>query len=132
MVCISSMPARSAELMRKGSRMAGRLNTHWYVVYVETPREAPDRISSEAQRHLLDNFQRAQDLGAEVVRLHGRDPVDVTLEFARSHNVGHIVIGRSRRSLPARIFGFDPMHRMVEKAHGFDLLIISFEQEGRP
>ena len=75
--------------------MAGRLNTHWYVVFVETPREAPGRISSEAQRHLLDNFQRAQELGAEVVRLHGRDPVETAIEFARTHGVGHILIGRS-------------------------------------
>ncbi|HVN85739.1 MAG TPA: hypothetical protein VMW17_12930 [Candidatus Binatia bacterium] len=41
--------------------MAGRLNTDWYVVYVETPTEAPDRISAEAQRHLLDNMQKARE-----------------------------------------------------------------------
>ena len=54
--------------------MAGRLNTDWFVVYVETPGEAPDRIDSEAQRHLLDNIERARELGAEVVRLQADDP----------------------------------------------------------
>ncbi|HEY1907046.1 MAG TPA: histidine kinase, partial [Myxococcaceae bacterium] len=42
MVCMSSYPPRSAELLRRGSRVAGRLNTDWFVVYVETPEEAPD------------------------------------------------------------------------------------------
>ena len=53
MVCMSSFRRTPATLLRKGSRMAGRLTTDWFVVYVETPREAPDRIDSEAQRHLL-------------------------------------------------------------------------------
>ena len=54
--------------------MAGRLNTDWFVVYVETPGEAPDRIDAEAQRHLLANIERARELGAEVVRLQGARP----------------------------------------------------------
>jgi len=38
MVCMSSYPPHAATLLRKGSRMAGRLNTDWFLVYVETPR----------------------------------------------------------------------------------------------
>ncbi|HXZ84488.1 MAG TPA: hypothetical protein VEI82_03260, partial [Myxococcota bacterium] len=55
MVCMSSYPPHAATLLRKGSRMAGRLNNDWFVVYVETPGESPERIDSEAQRHLLAN-----------------------------------------------------------------------------
>jgi two-component system sensor histidine kinase KdpD len=128
MVCISSMPVRAAALLRRGSRMAGRLNTHWFVVYVETPEEAPDRISSEAQRHLLDNFQRAQELGAEVVRLRGEDPVAAALDFARSHGVSDIVIGRSRQPWWRRALGRSPMHRIVEEADGFDVHIVALER----
>ncbi|MBI5015695.1 MAG: universal stress protein [Deltaproteobacteria bacterium] len=133
MVCISSMPVRAAALLRRGSRMAGRLNTHWFVAYVETPEEAPDRISSEAQRHLLDNFQRAQDLGAEVVRLKGVDPVATALDFARAHGVSDIVIGRSRQPWWRRVLGRSPMHRLVEGAEGFDVHIVALDvdQEGR-
>ncbi len=73
MVCMSSFPARAAALLRRGSRMAGRLNTDWFVVYVETPREAPHLIDSEAQRFLLANVEKARELGAEVVRLKSED-----------------------------------------------------------
>src|SRR5579859_3077594 len=64
MVCMSSYPPHAATLLRKGYRMAGRLNTDWFVVYVETPREAPNLIEAEAQRHLLENIEKARELGA--------------------------------------------------------------------
>ena len=38
MVCLSSASPRGASLVRKGSRLAGRLSTDWFVVFVETPR----------------------------------------------------------------------------------------------
>ncbi|NTU60523.1 MAG: universal stress protein [Deltaproteobacteria bacterium] len=129
MVCISSMPVRGAALLRRGSRMAGRLNTHWFVVYVETPGEAGDRISAEAQRHLLDNFQRAQELGAEVVRLQAPDPVAAALDFARSHGVSDVVVGRSRQPLWRRLLGKSPMHRIVDEATEFDVHVVALEPE---
>lgn len=133
MVCMSSHPPRAAELLHRGSRLAGRLNTDWFVVYVETPEEAPTRIDAEAQRHLLENIQKARELGAEVVRLQARDPAAALLDFARSHGVGHILIGRSRRSWWRRLLGRSVMQRLVGEASGFDLHIVSFEGErGRP
>ena len=38
------------------------------------------------QRHLLDDEQRARDLGAEVVRMRSEKPVNALLEFARDHD----------------------------------------------
>ena len=84
-------------LLRCASRLAGRLNTDWYVVYVETPKENPLRIDAEAQRHLIDTEQKARELSAEVVRLNAKDPVPALLEFARAHRVDHIVIDRTNK-----------------------------------
>ena len=97
MVCTTSYSPRAAMMLRRGSRMAGRLNTHWFLVYVETPEEAPHLIDAEAQRRLADTMELARELGAEVVRLKAKDPVAAILDFARSHGVGHILIGRSRQ-----------------------------------
>jgi two-component system sensor histidine kinase KdpD len=129
MVCLSSSPPRATALMLRGSRLAGRLNTSWFVVYVETPDEAPDRIDSEAQRHLLSNVEKARELGAEVVRLQSKDPVMAILDFARSHGVGHIIVGRTRIPWWRHLFGRSVMHRLVDEAAGFDLHIVSFEDE---
>jgi two-component system sensor histidine kinase KdpD len=129
MVCLSSSPPRAAGLLRRGSRLAGRLNTDWFVVYVETPAEAPDRIDSEAQRHLLRNIEKARELGAEVVRLKGEQPVTALLDFARSHSVGHLIVGRSRAPLWQRVLGRSILQRLVDESEGLDLHIASFEDE---
>jgi two-component system, OmpR family, sensor histidine kinase KdpD len=130
MVCMSSYPPRAAELLRRGSRVAGRLNTDWFVVYVETPAEAPHRIDSEAQRHLLENIERARGLGAEVVRVRASDPVPALLDFARSHNVGLVLIGRSHQSGWRRLLGWTVDLRLVREAADLDVQVIALG-EGR-
>jgi two-component system sensor histidine kinase KdpD len=129
MVCMSSYPPHAATLLRRGSRTAGRLNTDWFVVYVETPQEAPDRIESEAQRHLLSNIELARELGAEVVRIKGTDPVHAILDFARSHGVGQIIIGRSHQPWWRQVFGRSVPLRLVKEASGLDLHIVSIAEE---
>ena len=134
MVCLSSNPPHAAALLRRGSRMAGRLNTDWYVVYVETPDEAPDRIDSEVQRHLLSNLEKARELGAEVVRLRSHDPVSALLDFCRTHNVSDVIVGRSTQPRWRRMLGRPPLWRMIDEADGLDLHIISVDDgtEARP
>ena len=127
MVCMSSFSPRAATLLRRGSRMAGRLNTDWIVAYVETPEEAPHRIDAEAQRHLLANIEKARELGAIVVRLQGKDPVAVLLHYARLHGVGHIMIGRSHRPWWQQLMGRSFFPRMIREAGDFDLHIVSLE-----
>jgi two-component system, OmpR family, sensor histidine kinase KdpD len=129
MVCMSSHPPLAAALLRRGSRMAGRLSSDWFVVYVETPGEAPERIDAEVQRHLLANLQLAKDLGAEVVRLKARSPVDTLLDFARAHGVGHIIIGRSHQPWWMQVLGRSVPLRLVREAAGFDLHIVSLGEE---
>jgi two-component system sensor histidine kinase KdpD len=129
MVCISSFSPRAATLLRRGSRMAGRLNTDWYVVYVETPGEAPHRIDAQAQRHLLANIEKAQELGAIVVRLQSTDPVAALLQYARSHGVGHIIIGRSHRPWWRQVLGRSFVARMLQETTDFDLHIVALEDD---
>jgi len=125
MVCLSAGAPAGDTLIRKGSRLAGRFSGDWFVVFVETPREAPDQIDSESQRILMGNSDLARELGAEVVRLRARDPVDAVLDFARSHRVGHLVVGRSRRSLLQQWLGRSFPMRLVREASGLDVHVVA-------
>jgi two-component system, OmpR family, sensor histidine kinase KdpD len=129
MVCVSSFSPRAQSLLRRGSRMAGRLNTDWYMAYVETPEEAPDRIDAGAQRHLLENIEKARELGAIVVRLQSNEPVQALLGYARTHGVGHIIIGRSHRPWWRQLLGRTFVAQMVKEATDVDLLIVALEDE---
>jgi two-component system sensor histidine kinase KdpD len=68
-------------------------------------------------------------MGAEVVRLKGADPVGALLDFARSHNVAYIMIGRSYRPRWQKVVKGDVVSRMVQESEGFDLYIVSTEEE---
>ncbi len=131
MVALSSNPPHALALLRRGSRMAGRLNTDWYVVYVQTRRERPDRIDSEAQRHLLGNIDKARELGAEVVRLEADDPATALLDFARSHRVSDLIVGRTEIPWWRRLVHGSVVERLVREAEGIDLHVVSFEEEPR-
>jgi two-component system sensor histidine kinase KdpD len=111
--------------------MAGRLATDWFAVYVETPGEAPDRIDAEAQRHLLDHLELARQLGAEVVRLQAAEPAAALLDFARSHQVSDLVIGRSRQPRWRRALGRSVPQRLLDEASDLDVHVVGLDVEGR-
>jgi two-component system, OmpR family, sensor histidine kinase KdpD len=130
MVCLSSDPPLSRALLRKGSRIAGRLNSDWFCVYVQTPDERPDRIDSTLQRHLVDNIQLAQSLGAEVVKLDGPDVAPALVRFAAERGVTLAVVGATRRSRWYRLRRGSIVDRLMEPRAGLDVLVVSAEDGG--
>ena len=94
LVCISTS-ALSERLVRIGQRMAADLNAEWYAVYVESPQ---DRPSDEAATDRLARSMRlAEDLGAKVQTLSGRNIAGEILSFARSQNITLLVVGLPRQ-----------------------------------
>lgn len=99
MVCMASQPRATRRMLRRGARLAGGLDSVWFVVYVRTPNESPARIDTAALRSLSDNITLARELGAEVVRLEGEDVPDALARFARERRITHAVFGRTRLPL---------------------------------
>ncbi len=125
MLCLASRSPHAKAFLRKGSRMAGRLNVHWFAVYVQTPREGPLKIDATTQRYLADAQQMARELGAEVHRVQSEDPVDGILEFARANGVSDILIGASAQPWWRQALGLSVAARLMQRAAGFDLHILS-------
>ncbi len=97
MVAIASRGS-ARTLLRIGSRIAGRLATDWFAVYVETPKEEPGRIKPEDHVALQDNIRFAQQLGATVVKLKGSRVADLLVDFAKREGITHVIFGQSARS----------------------------------
>jgi two-component system sensor histidine kinase KdpD len=93
-----SSNAEAPRLVRHGERMAAELGARLYAVYVETPRERPDRIQVRANEALVRNLAFAQSLGATVVRVKAARTADGLIEFARREGVTHVILGRTQRS----------------------------------
>ncbi|MDB4911548.1 MAG: sensor protein [Gemmatimonadetes bacterium] len=128
LVAMSSDPPRTASLLRKASRIAGRLNSDWYCVYVQTPDEQADRIDSTVQRRLVDNIQMAQNLGAEVVKLEGDDVALAILRFAAQKGVSLLIAGQSTRSRWYKIRHGSVVASLVNNSSGLDVLVVSFAE----
>jgi two-component system sensor histidine kinase KdpD len=97
MVCLSTRPG-TERLLRVGSRVAGRLASNWYAVYVVRPDDDKGHGDPEAF-HRLEEYQRmARDLGAQVVTLNGRNVSDALIRFAQQESISHVVFGQSVRS----------------------------------
>jgi two-component system sensor histidine kinase KdpD len=129
MACLSSDPPLSRVLLRKASRIAGRLNTDWFCVYVQTPNERADRIDSTLQRHLVDNIQLAQSLGAEVVKLEGADVAATLVRFAAERGVTLAIVGETRRSRWYRLRRGSIVDRLMQQHTGLDVLVVSAADE---
>ena len=126
MVAMSSNPPYTAALLRKASRIAGRLNTDWFCVYVQTPDERADRIDSTVQRTLVANIQLAQSMGAEVVKLEGDDVALALGTFALQRGVSLIIVGQTRRSKLQRLLKASVVDQLMNNAQSIDILVASF------
>jgi two-component system sensor histidine kinase KdpD len=97
MVCMSSN-ALAPRVIRTGARIAGRLGSKWYAVFVETPREKPDRINPQDAHALQQNITLAESLGATVVRVKADRPAEGLIAFAQREGVTHVIFCQSARS----------------------------------
>lgn len=97
MVCMSSNTL-APRVLRTGARIAGRLGSKWYAVYVETPRERPGRIAAYDADALQQNIRLAESLGATVVRVKAERPADGLIAFAQREGVTHVIFGQTARS----------------------------------
>ena len=97
MVCMSSN-ALAPRVIRTGARIAGRLGSKWYAVYVETPREQPGRIRSHDATALQENIRLAESLGATVVRVKAEHPSEGLIAFAQREGITHVIFGQSART----------------------------------
>lgn len=97
MVCMSSNPM-APRVIRTGARIAGRLGSRWYAVYVETPGERADRIDPGDAEALKRNIELAESLGATVVRVKAAKPADGLIAFAQREGVTHVIFGQTART----------------------------------
>src|ERR1700691_1423072 len=104
MVCLSTRPG-TERLLRVGARVAGRLATNWYAVYVNRPDDDKGHGDPEAFQRIEEYQRMARDLGAQVVVLTDKNVSDALIRFAQQESISHVIFGqpvRSRLDIPLR------------------------------
>ena len=114
MVCMSSN-VDAERVLRTGARIAGRLGARWYAVYVETPREAPGRITPSDRDALQRNISLAESLGATVVRVKADRPADGLIALAKREGITHVIFGQSARTRLEILWKGSTLNRFLEE-----------------
>jgi two-component system sensor histidine kinase KdpD len=118
-VGISSNPA-AQYLVARASRMAQAVNGELFVVYVDIG--ADD--DPERQRSLRDNFHFAENLGAQVVRLKGKEVASAMADFVREKHITQVIFGHSATSGWRRYLFLSAVHRFLRDAPAVDIHIV--------
>ena len=119
------------KLLRVGSRIAGRLASDWYAVYVQTPTEEMGRIKPEDYAALEENIRFAEDLGARVVQLKARRVADALIEFARREGITHVVFGQTSRSRWDILLHGSIINRFLDEVRDANVHVVPLDQMTR-
>lgn len=127
LACISSNHAIAQKVIRKTARLASYYNSQWKLLYVQTPKEDGDKIGLAAQRHLINNFKLATELGAEVIRIKHDNIARAILEVAETQAITTICLGKPHLSLASIILNTAVFNQLLNKLSisDIDLVILS-------
>lgn len=128
MACISSNDKNAKNVIRKTARLAGYLNSKWYVLYVQTPKEHPDKIALDKQRHLINNFKLATELGAEIIKSEHQNIAKAIMVQVEQRQVTTICIGKPRLRLYQIILATNVFNQLLKKLSSLPIDIIIFSK----
>src|SRR5271167_330556 len=119
-VGVSSNPA-AQYLVARASRMAQAINGELYVLYVDT---GVDEGDPERQRALQANLHFAENLGARIVRLKGKDVAQAMAEFVREKHITQMIFGHSATTGWRKWLFMSAVHRFLRDAPAVDVHIV--------
>jgi two-component system sensor histidine kinase KdpD len=124
LACIGSNEETAKSVIRKTARLANYYHSKWYLLYVQTPKEDGDKIGLAAQRHLINNFKLATQLGAEVIRLKLSDVTSGIIQVAEEKQITTICIGKPHLNLFRIILSTAIFNRLLNKLKAYDIDVV--------
>ncbi|RYE19561.1 MAG: sensor protein KdpD [Sphingobacteriales bacterium] len=127
LACISSNADTAKVVIRKTARLASYYRSQWIVLYVQSSSESMDKIKLDKQRHLINNFKLATELGAEVLKIKSDYITRAIMQVAEEREVTTICIGKPHLNLFQVIMRTAIFNQLMHKiaATKTDLVILS-------
>lgn len=127
LACISSNEKTAKNVIRKTARLANYYNSKWYVMYVQIPKENANKIALDKQRHLINNFKLATELGAEIIKVKGNNITKAIIKECEERKVTSVCIGKPHLNLFKIILATDTFNVLLNKLsqENIDLIILS-------
>jgi two-component system sensor histidine kinase KdpD len=127
LACISSNEKTAKTVIRKTARLANYYHSKWYVLYVQTPKESASKIPLDKQRHLINNFKLATELGAEIIKVESSSIALSIFEQASERKITTICVGKPHLNLIKIILATNVFNELLKKlsSNSIDLVILS-------
>ena len=128
LACISSNDKIAKAVIRKTARLASYYNAQWWTLYIETKKENSDNIALDKQRHLINNFKLATELGTEeVLRIKSDQITAGIILTAEEKGVSTVCIGKPHLNLWQVILATSTFNQLLNKLsdNNMDLIILS-------
>ena len=127
LACISSNHETAKVVIRKTARLASYYRSPWIVLYVQSSSESLDKIKLDKQRHLINNFKLATELGAELLKVKSDDITQTIMKITEEREITTICIGKPHLSLFQVILRTAIFNQLLNKiaATETDLVILS-------
>jgi two-component system sensor histidine kinase KdpD len=127
LACISSNSDTAKVVIRKTARLASYYRSSWIVLYVQSSGESSNRIKLDKQRHLINNFKLATELGGEVMKIKSDHITRTIMKIADEREITTICIGKPHLNLfqvMLRTAVFNQLLNHISKT-AIDLVILS-------
>jgi len=124
LACISSNDKTAKTIIRKTARLANYYNSKWMLLYVQTPNESSDKIALDKQRHLINNYKLATELGAEIIKKESKYVAKAIAEVAEEKKITTICIGRPHFNLFGFIMVAYNFNELLKKLKSLDVDMI--------
>jgi len=121
-VCISAS-SQARDLIARGARLAEGLGGEFYVVHVKSQKD----LDPERRRTLDASLLFAQNLGAHIVELTGKNIPSTTAAFVTEHRITQAIFGRSALKGLRKYLYYMAIQRFMSEAPHVDLHIVTQE-----
>lgn len=127
LACISSNEKSAKTVIKKTARLANYYHSKWYVLYVQTPNENADKIALSKQRHLINNYKLATELGAEIIKVQSPSISKEIINQVEEKKITTVCIGKPRLTLWKVIMATGVFNVLLKKlsSNNVDLVILS-------
>lgn len=127
LACISSNDTTAKTVIRKTARLANYYHSKWYVLYVQKPEESASNIALDKQRHLINNFKLATELGAEIIKVQSDSIAKTIIDQAEKLKISTVCMGKPHLSLWRIILATNVFNELLNKlsSNNIDLIILS-------
>ena len=119
-VCISSNP-QSQMLIARGARLVEAVGGRLYVLHVDTERNR----TPEQERSLAANLQFAENLGAEIVHVKGKNIGSAVAAFVCEKRITQVIFGRTAVKGLRKYLYYSAVQRFLKEVPAVDVHIVT-------